>query len=192
MIYFTSDTHFDHANIIKYANRPFTNITEMNVALVQRWNEKVGPSDTVYHLGDFSFSKDWKHWINLLLTLNGGIHLVKGNHDKDKLINQVQKNATTCGFLSVSDYKYIKIQEGKGVQEIVLMHYAMRVWNKSHYGAWQLYGHSHNNLPPMPNSKQIDVGVDSHNFYPISYEEIKEKMSKVEGYIIDHHGNKTR
>lgn len=65
----------------------------------------------------------------------------------------------------------------KGQRFIVLLHYAMKVWNASHYGTWHLYGHTHGELPDDETSLSFDVGVDCHNFYPISYDEVKEIMS---------------
>ncbi len=76
----------------------------------------------------------------------------------------------------------------RGYQDIVMLHYSMRVWNKSHHGSWHLYGHSHGTLPDDPNSLSIDVGVDCHNYQPISYDEIKSIMSKKEFKPVDHHG----
>ena len=56
-IFFTSDHHFGHANIIQFSNRPFENVEAMNRAMIERWNEKVSPEDEVYHLGDFGLTK---------------------------------------------------------------------------------------------------------------------------------------
>ena len=104
-------------------------------------------------------------------------HLIRGNHDKQPSPSQ--------GWASVNDYREIKI-EG---QFIVLMHYAMRVWNKSHRGAFQLYGHSHGTLPDNPNSLSFDVGTDSHNYFPISFQDVKRIMMKKTWKSIDHHDN---
>jgi len=79
MIYFTSDTHFDHENIIKYCNRPFKDVNHMNESMIENWNNTVNDTDTVMHLGDFSFKSD--KFIN---RLNGNITLIKGNHDKNR------------------------------------------------------------------------------------------------------------
>ena len=83
-IFFTADHHFGHANIIKFTERPFTSLEEMNEELIKRWNEKVSTKDEVYHLGDLSlgnadFTKE------VLDRLNGKIYLIKGNHDKSTL-----------------------------------------------------------------------------------------------------------
>lgn len=72
-----SDTHFRHQNIIRYCNRPFHTVGEMNECLIHNWNSVVGPEDTVYHLGDFGFG----NLQEFRGRLNGIIHLIEGNHD---------------------------------------------------------------------------------------------------------------
>lgn len=175
--FFTSDTHFGHANIIKYCNRPFQNVAEMNETLIARWNEVVKPGDYVYHLGDFCFG-DFGRYFN---RLNGIISFIEGNHDRQARAN---KNAF---------HSYHKLLETRVFgQEIVLCHYSMEVWNKSHHGAWHLYGHSHGTLKDNPNRLSFDAGVDCHNFYPLSFEQVKAIMDKKSFKPIDHHGdNKT-
>ena len=83
MRWITGDTHFFHKNIIRYTNRPFKNVNEMNYEIVRRWNSVVGEKDIVYHLGDFSFGNK-KETSTLMEKLNGRIILVKGNHDRKK------------------------------------------------------------------------------------------------------------
>lgn len=78
-IFFTSDTHFGHANIIKYCGRPYKTARDMDEGLIKNWNDTVRPDDLVYHLGDFSFQSD-----QYVHRLNGKIILVKGNHDNGK------------------------------------------------------------------------------------------------------------
>lgn len=72
-------------------------------------------------------------------------------------------------------------------QNITLCHYCMRVWSKSHFGAYCLHGRSHGTLPDDPNSLSMDVGVDANNFFPVSFNQIKEKMSKKTFKPIDGH-----
>ena len=79
-VYFTADPHFGHANIIRYENRPFASVEEMDRELIRRWNETVTPEDTVYLLGDFSFYGKEKS-AEILAALQGQIRLVMGNHD---------------------------------------------------------------------------------------------------------------
>jgi calcineurin-like phosphoesterase family protein len=177
MIWFTSDTHFGHKNIIKYSNRPFANADEMDSILIQRWNEKVAPNDEVYHLGDVALCSV-SRLRNILSQLNGKIYLVAGNHETTAL-------ACSERFEWIKDYFELTINdeqsgknENKGENLIILLHYAMRVWNGSHFGSFHLYGHSHGSLEDDINSRSFDVGVDCHNFYPISYQEVKEIMAK--------------
>ncbi|MEA1848862.1 metallophosphoesterase family protein [Chryseobacterium sp. MHB01] len=172
-IFFTADHHFGHANIIKFSERPFESLEHMNEELIKRWNEKIGKDDTVYHLGDFSLGKpDFTK--EILDRLNGNIHLIKGNHEGAALTYPKR-------FASIRDYHELRIDEAdnsNGKQKIILFHYSLRTWNGSHRGVWQLYGHSHGTLPDDEMTLSFDVGVDCHNFYPVSYEEVKEIMNK--------------
>ena len=82
MIYYTSDLHLCHENIIRLCNRPYKTIEEMNEDLINRWNKKVKPNDVVYVLGDFFFKQqDSKYVSSVLKRLNGEKILIKGNHD---------------------------------------------------------------------------------------------------------------
>ena len=196
-IYFTSDTHWGHANIIKYSKRPFLfdpsrgfvdrnlDVDRMDEALIKNWNSVVRPEDTVYHLGDFAFYKDQRKTINVLRRLNGNKILIRGNHDK--YLEQDVLNM----FGAVHSYYELKVPDRDvGKQMIILCHYAMRVWNKSHHGSWMLYGHSHGTLPDDPNSLSFDAGSDCHGYTPISYEQVKKIMSKKTFKPIDHHGDR--
>ncbi len=78
-IFYISDTHFGHENIIKYCNRPFQNVEEMNERIINNWNSVVGKDDIIYHLGDFAFKNS--KITDLVKRLNGTIYLIKGNHD---------------------------------------------------------------------------------------------------------------
>lgn len=159
-IYFTGDTHFGHANIIKYCNRPYSSVQEMNEMLIKNWNDTVSPTDTIYHVGDFAFDSNPQKY---LVRLNGHKVLIKGNHDKKP----------TPGWMQVVDYKEIKVER----QTIILFHYAMRVWNKSNHGSWSLFGHSHGGLPNDPKLLSFDVGVDCHGYHPISFEKVRSLMA---------------
>jgi calcineurin-like phosphoesterase family protein len=186
MKYWTSDTHFEHTNVIKYSKRPFSSKEEMNHALITNWNSVVKPEDEIYHLGDISFGA-LGITNEILSQLNGIKYLIKGNHDV-KLDPSIANR-----FKWIRDYAEVIIKDDtaiKGKQLICMMHYPMLVWNKSHYGSWQLHGHSHGSLPDDPNALRIDVGVDCHNYTPISYEQIKEKMSYKVFKPVDHHGTK--
>jgi len=166
--FFTADTHFGHRNIINYCKRPFTSVEEMDETLIQNWNNVVQPLDVVYHLGDFCFGNPWKY----LDRLNGYIKFIAGSHDKE-LSKQIYK--TEDGNMMIRKFIYGSLLEIKlDEQLIVLCHYSMRKWNKSHYGSWHLYGHSHGNLPPLGLS--FDVGVDTNDYYPYSLDDVSNKM----------------
>ena len=174
--WFTADLHLGHANIIKYCNRPFASIHEMDAELVTRWNDLVGDKDDIYILGDIAFSRPLVV-IPLIRQLKGRKHLVIGNHDRKNLDHQEFRDL----FVEYKDIHTVKIQDPSlktNVQRIVLCHYAMRTWNHSHHGCWQLFGHSHGNLPDDPNLMSFDVGVDCWDYRPIDYEKVKEVMSK--------------
>lgn len=165
MIFFTSDEHLGHSRIIEYCNRPFVDVDEMDNTIIERHNSLVGHEDTVYHLGDFTFKNSTNADI-YKSRLNGRHIFLKGNHDKDKTLPHIIE---------------LKIEE----QPLVLCHYAMRVWNLSHYGSWNLHGHSHGML--VPYGLQLDVGVDNNKFYPVSFDTVKEIMATRPHIMNDSH-----
>lgn len=165
--FFTADTHFWHTPIIQYCNRPFASVEEMNETLIKNWNAVVPPRGLVYHIGDFAWGRGKGYQVggveNVLSRLNGQIFLIEGSHDKPA--KQLIRH-----FVKILPLHKIKV-EG---QDVVLCHYCMRVWQRSHYGSWHLFGHSHNRLEPI--GKSLDVGVDGHGFCPWTWNEIKEYM----------------
>lgn len=190
MIWFVSDTHFGHANIIRYSQRPFADVKEMDTALVKNWNAVVKPNDDVWHLGDFAFLKK-DSFIELLRHLNGRINVVLGNHDG--VIEDNLERVTS--FDPTGHEKQITVQHYKELRyngkKIVLFHYGQRVWNSSHHGSIHLYGHSHGSLPP--HGLSVDVGVDckevTPEYRPVSVDEVLAYMAKREKTIVDHHGS---
>lgn len=173
-MFFTSDHHFGHKNIIQYCNRPFQSVDEMNEELVRRWNEKIGPEDKVYHLGDMAFASSEKETREILDRLHGKIYLIKGNHEK-------LAKACSDRFEWVKDYYELTVRDdsfAKGKQLVILFHYAIREWKGKYRGTYQLYGHSHGTLPDISDALAFDVGVDCHDFYPLSWEEVKTKMQQ--------------
>lgn len=171
-IYYTSDNHFFHANVIKYSKRPFKDVEEMNYQMIKRWNETVKPQDTIYHLGDFGFSKPEQN-NRIAAQLNGQKFMILGNHDKSAPI----------GFTRLGQCHEIY----DGNHKVILCHYALRVWNKSHHGSLHLYGHSHGSLPG--DSQSLDVGVDCWDYYPTNIEQIIRRMKTLKPRTaVDHHG----
>lgn len=155
--FFTSDSHFGDHRTINIWKRPFASVAEMDQVLLAAWNEAVGPSDDVWHLGDFA--RKASEVPALLSRLNGTKHLIRGNNDPAATLE-------AAGWASVHDYLELE-HDGR---KLVLCHYPFRSWNGQHRGALNLHGHSHGRLKPMP--RQHDVGVDVRNWRPVSLAEI--------------------
>ena len=180
-------SYLGHANIVKYDKRPFASVREHDDTIINNWNSVVKPGDSVYHLGDVCFgcSKKWAQ--DLIWRLKGQIYLIRGNHDK-----YVDKPGIRERFVWVKDLHVMRLKEDRKVyQHITLCHYAMRRWYKAHYGTWHLYGHSHGSLDEG-GYLAFDVGVNSHNYFPISLEYVKERLEAKTNAMgkkaLKHHG----
>ena len=184
MKFWTSDPHFGHANVIKYSNRPFADVEEMEYKLILNWNSKVKPGDEVYILGDMFFCKA-DNAKSIVRRLNGQKFLIYGNHDK-LVRNNKELQAM---FNKCADYMEVTVKIGEEKQPIVMSHYPMLTWNRAHHGSWMLHGHSHGNLCYPFSAKILDVGVDVHNYAPISLDEVAAIMSGFPINKIDHHGD---
>ena len=164
MIYFTSDLHFYHKNIIKYSPsfRSYENADEMNEKLIEMWNNIVTPEDTVYNLGDLSMAANTKKVIEVAKRLNGKHFLILGNHDypikseKEKLMEMVKDDGNNL-FEDIRDYKFLTFP---GVQ-IALSHYPMAGWEGMQQGSIMLHGHLHDYISEVK-GKILNVGFDLH------------------------------
>ncbi len=176
-VFFTSDTHFNHSNIIRFCRRPFKDVNCMNETLIGNWNSVVGTDDVIFHLGDFCLGGA-AEWTRILDRLNGRIYLILGNHDM-KNIRQ--------GFLErfehVTQQMCIEVKR----QQIVLNHNPFLCYGGSYAKTWQLFGHVHsgpyNTGLDKPRLKmlfptQYDVGVDNNSFFPVAYEEVEKIIRK--------------
>lgn len=182
-VFFTSDTHYSHANVIRYSKRPFADVDEMNEAMIANWNAVVRPGDLVYHLGDFAFC-DAERSVKIAKRLHGQRYLVFGNHDK-----KLRKDHLFLEqWIWSKELAEIKV----GDQKIVLCHYALLTWNGSHRGSWSLHGHSHGSLREDSHALRTDigVGVDCWSYTPVSFEALQKHMARKEYQSIDHHGRK--
>ena len=174
-IYFISDTHFGHYNIIRHCTRPWPQETHDDM-LIQRWNAIVSKKDIVYHLGDFAMFKSidcenrMKAYRKTRMALNGKIHLVVGNHDK---MSQDVYNCFTEVYPGLKD---IVIDHNK----ITLCHYPMRSWNGSFHGSYHIFAHVHGRLENVDTGVSCDVGVDvpEWNYAPVAWETLKIKLDK--------------
>ena len=176
-VYFTSDTHFNHANIIGFCSRPFKNVEEMNETLITNWNRVVGVDDIVFHLGDFCLGGS-AEWTNVLNRLNGKIYLIVGNHDIKNL-----RQGYYDRFKGILMQMHIEI----GKQKIYLNHCPFLCYGGAYKDTWQLFGHVHtskNNTGKdasrlnMLFPTQYDVGVDNNNFTPVSFYQVKAIIQK--------------
>lgn len=216
-IFFSSDLHLGHANILRFnwATRGISpqerehmnqlvalgqtsgswkelknwlnqRLPQMEDQLIDQWNQQVGDRDTVYLLGDIFFCGH-ERAREVLRQLKGNIHLVYGNHDQVIRKNlDIQKR-----FASVSELSEIKIQG----HHVVMCHYPMVSWNRSHYGSFMLYGHVHGSMDNVVTNRSMDVGIDSRPagrapqagmFGLWSWEEIVDILESRE--LTPHHG----
>jgi len=166
-VFFTSDLHLNHANILKYCNRPFKNVEEMDRVIIENFKSTLKEGDTLYILGDLTFKRQYaENFLRIITGMGVEVHFIIGNHDKDgKTLEIIEKYCT-----DVQEMKEIQIQ---GIK-ITMCHYPMYSWNASHYGAWHLFGHVHGRKPFA--TKQYDVGVDSNDFKPVSFTWLRRVM----------------
>ena len=158
-IFFTADTHFGHGGALGLYRRPFASVAEMDAAMVTAWQATVGENDDVWHLGDFAVGRRVDA-AGLLAGLPGRKHLVTGNNDAAAV-------TALPAWSSTQAYAEITVD---GVR-LVLCHYAFRTWRDMGRGAWNLHGHSHGRLKPLP--RQADVGVDAWGFRPVTLAAIR-------------------
>ena len=170
-IFFTSDNHFLHPKVIEYRQRPFTSEDQMNNWMISKWNEKIDDTDIVYHLGDFAIEKKDRESgeraiKKILPQLRGQKILIAGNHDEAylKIYNKY--------FIEILNY-YELNANGK---KLILFHYPIEEWNGFFRDSIHLHGHQHGNNVLKKN--RLDVGVDLHNFMPLSFAEMIEAVQK--------------
>src|ERR1035437_9102800 len=186
MIYFTSDLHFWHANVIKYCNRPFESVEIMNEAMVKNWNEVVKPEDTVYCLGDFSMA--FRSVEIYSMRLNGTKYLVPGNHDLCHSYHNKSRNLEkrkewiakyeSLGWIVLPEQTTLDIP---GAATVNVCHHPYILigpgddkyerWRPKDDGRWLLCGHVHEKWKVV--GRMINVDVDQWDFRPVSITEIE-------------------
>lgn len=178
-VFFTSDTHFGHSNIIKYCQRPFNSAEHMDEVLINNWNEVVSPQDIVFHLGDFCFGSD-KEWIKILQRLNGTKYLILGNHDLKKIANS---NQIKDYFADINMQMRVVVDK----QKMLLNHYPFLCFEGGYQNVWQLFGHVHSSKHSTGLDKerlvhlfptQYDVGVDNNNYRPVSFAQVSQIITE--------------
>lgn len=169
MIYFTADTHFGHANILKFCDRPFPDVGTMDAALIAAWNKRVSGNDTVYVVGDMFFRCSDAEQI--LKRLKGKKRLIVGNHDS----SWMKKVELGRHFISVDTL--LEISDGS--HALTLCHYPLLTWKhakKSH----MIHGHIHNDTSadfwPLLAARDnvLNAGVDINGYCPVTFDEMLE------------------
>jgi calcineurin-like phosphoesterase family protein len=182
--------------VIKFDSRPFADVEEMHVEMIKRWNGVVGENDIVYNLGDLSFGRtEGTKWF--MHSLKGKLIHIMGNHDKMKDILKLDRVDEVHEYgteIWVRDSDTEGLRGCNGYQQIIMSHYPIFSWNRSHYGSWHLHGHTHGSLMPTQQEyykrKVMDVGCPCIDYTPISYEQVKAEMKKKKVGVVDHHGEK--
>ena len=181
-IFFTSDTHFGHGNIIKFCDRPFEDVEEMNYKLIENWNNKVPNDGLVFHLGDFAWG-GYDFWKSIRNQLNGDIILIKGNHDIKNMSATAEEE-----LFKFSTWQMLVEIEGR---KLYLNHVPFLCYGGTYRDpkglVFQCFGHCHSgpgkkgtDIPRLQYlfPTQYDVGVDNNNYEPISWNEVNEKIGK--------------
>jgi calcineurin-like phosphoesterase family protein len=182
-VFFISDFHIGHKNVIGFDNRPFrkTNgdpdVEAMHKTIIKNWNSVVNDNDVVFYLGDLCFGRP-ELANGIIHGLKGKIHYIMGNHDKYKDI------AGYGRFESINDLVDLTISTNnlKDKLHFVLCHYPIFSWNRAHHGSIMIHGHCHGNLHHGEDAgfyngrKVMDVGCNLINYTPISYKEVIQKF----------------
>ena len=166
---FTSDWHLGHNRVIHdFGERPFSSVEEMDNTIIDNMFSGLKKNDMIYFLGDLYWNIDsfWK----MYNQIPNGVRFfwIIGNHDH----KQVKQHY--AHFELITPMMDTKIQGN----HVVLCHYPMTTWNRSHHGSWQLFGHHHKGGHVEPNviGKQLNVNVEYHDYKPWTEEEIVEYM----------------
>lgn len=143
--WFIADTHFSHANIIRYANRPYANVEEMNRSLIDNWNQCVDIDDQVFFLGDFGLG-DVDHLHSICSQLKGHKICIRGNHDRNA------SWMTRVGFSVVLESAFLKI--GRHLVELI------HIPTDQPPIHFQLHGHVHDKRPKKIVFNQLNLCVE--------------------------------
>jgi calcineurin-like phosphoesterase family protein len=184
-LFFTADHHFGHENIIKYTNRQFKDVAEMDEAMIQSWNETVPRDGIVYYLGDFTL-RDWSFAKPIFDRLSGRTIYVLTNpwhHDRlwlpgVRIMAELPRLRLRPPIVVLESDE---LGDGTYPMAITLCHYPMGQWDRKHHGAWHMHGHSHDQYALDVTPGIIDVGVDAAyrmtgEYRPLSWSECVEAL----------------
>lgn len=174
-IHLISDTHFNSENIIRYCNRPFDNAAHANAEMIRRWNERVAPEDTVYHLGDFIMGQP-EQVPPILAALNGHIVLCRGNHETKRKLAIYEQYPEK---IEVHDIQYLSY---KGLFW-VLCHFPMTdeafldMVVKDNSEVVVCHGHTHDKDPFFTEHNHVfNLSADVTGFAPVLLDDMYRKV----------------
>lgn len=169
--YYTADTHFGHENIIRFCNRPFADVEEMNRRLIDAWNARVSDGDDVYVIGDFAY-RSATSVKSIVEKLAGRKHLVVGNHDVKWMKTCVPENL----FVEIGHALYAVDDKNR---RLWMCHYPCMTWPGSKYeSSYHIYGHIHNNKPEefwqllQKYDRALNAGAEVNGYMPVTLEEL--------------------
>ena len=180
MKYFSSDWHLGHSRSIEFAKRPFKDVQEMDETIIARMTSPLKKGDDFYFIGDLAWDPKSAEMFFEAFPRKARFYWVLGNHDRKDLI---ERFAGRCAFVGNMLEIKLSVAPNTPRQNITLCHYPMITWNKSHYNAWQLYGHHHvaswkyDELPWRTPGKQLNVNCEFFGFEPVSEEYLIEIMN---------------
>lgn len=179
-VFITSDHHFGHENIIKFTDRPYSSVEQMDAELIENWNRYIKKDDTVFHLGDFTLG-EMDSASKYFSQLNGKIFILAQpwHHDRRWLPKDLRTIIpyTNCTVQFCPPMVMLEVSNmvlGSRPLPITLCHYPLAEWDRKHYGAWHLHGHSHGKY--KTDDFAVDVGVEHMNYYPIRLDNVSHEM----------------
>lgn len=197
-VWFTSDLHLGHKNVLKFASRPWNTMGEMKRGLFSNWNSRVSDRDIVFILGDFYYHDSRSELQNILGNLRGQkIYFIPGNHDKPRAWEDIPERVEVLDCITTVYFRGVVTCFPQISFEAILCHYPLLTWpHYTQYGNFHLYGHIHSgphqqrkdypkdaldvpgkNFFPPKDHRMYDVGVDNNNYYPVSLYSILRKFN---------------
>lgn len=183
-MFFTSDPHYGHRNVIRFCKRPYENVKDMGATLIENWNRVVDDDDYIFVLGDLFWFNDSHAIKRVLSQLKGNIFIIPGNHDKMDAYHRVDDPR----IVICSDIVNLFVEETDADgnvkhHQFVLSHYPLTTWTHRDRGAYNLFGHIHSKLGRegldqdlILHWNQCDVGVDYWNYTPVEWVTLKHKF----------------
>lgn len=184
-VFFISDLHFGHKDVIAFDHRPFKDVEEMDAEMIRKWNAKVSHGDHVFVIGDMFGGVTTAHAGEIVHSLNGKIHLIRGNHDpRGQLFESM--------FEDVAVYRQIQVRVRGVRQRVIMRHRFLPFFKGQNEGVVMLYGHTHDSIVARAEEQSIrfmnwlgipfhafNVGACRLDYEPQTLEEILEKAGEI-------------